>query len=68
MILQASLRSSYVVGLQQQKGTKDCGVFVIAMATAITLGKNPSSVTFYQEFMKAHLVDYLGKHKFTLFP
>lgn len=57
-----------LVRSQQQKGTKDCGAFAIAMATAIALGRNPSSVTFRQEFMRAHLVDCLGKHKFTLSP
>ena len=39
-----------LVRSQQQKGTKDCGVFAIAMATAIALGQNPSNVTFHQEF------------------
>ena len=57
-----------LVRSQQQKGTKDCGVFAIAMATAIALGQNPSNVTFHQELMRAHLVDCLEKHKFTLFP
>ena len=31
---------------QQQKGSKDCGVFAIAIATTIALGHNPSNVKF----------------------
>lgn len=56
-----------LVRSQQQKGLKDCGVFAIAMATAIAMGHNPSNVRFHQEFMRAHLVDCLEKRKFTFF-
>ena len=57
-----------LVRSQQQKGSKDCGVFAIAMATTIALERNPSNVTFHQELMRAHLVDCLEKRKFTFFP
>ena len=57
-----------LVRSQQQKGSKDCGVFAIAMATTIALGHNPSNVVFNQKLMRAHLVDCLKERKFTLFP
>ena len=57
-----------LVRSQQQKGTKDCGVFAIAMETTIALGHNPSNVVFNQTLMRAHLVDCLKERKFTLFP
>ena len=57
-----------LVRSQQQKGSKDCGVFAIAMATTIALGHNPSNVIFNQKLMRAHLVDCLKERKFTLFP
>ena len=56
-----------LVRSQQQKGSKDCGVFAIAMATTIALERNPSNVTFHQELMRAHSVDCLEKRKFTFF-
>ena len=57
-----------LVRSQQQKSSKDCGVFAIAMATTIALGHNPSNVIFNQKLMRAHLVDCLKERKFTLFP
>ena len=57
-----------LVRSQQQKSSKDCDVFAIAMATTIALGHNPSNVIFNQKLMQAHLVDCLKERKFTLFP
>lgn len=53
---------------QRQKGNKDCGLFALAMATAIAFGKDPSKVTFCQESMRAHLVSCLNIQNFSLFP
>ena len=57
-----------LIKTQRQKGNKDCGLFAVAMATAITFGKNPSKVTFCQESLRAHLVTCLNKQEFSLFP
>ena len=57
-----------VVKAQKQMGTKDCGLFAIAYATALALGQNPSKLTFYQESMRSHFVACLEQEKLTLFP
>ena len=57
-----------VIATQKQKGNKDCGLFAIAMATAIAFGNNPSKQNFCQELIRAHLVDCLKKDKFMIFP
>jgi len=53
---------------RKQKGGKDCGVFAIAIATAIVSGLNPSRQNFKQEAMKGHLVDCFNKEVLTPFP
>ena len=40
----------------KQKGADDCGVFSIAYATAIALGRSPAKLIFRQSSMRAHLV------------
>ena len=44
-----------LVRSEQQNDTKDCGIFSIAMVTAIALEHNPSNVTFHQELKWARL-------------
>ena len=58
-----------VIATQKQKGNKDCGLFAIAMPTAINIafGNNPSGQNFCQELMRAHLVDCLKKDEFIMF-
>ena len=48
-----------VIKIQKQKGNKDCGLFAIAMVTAISFGNDPGKQNFYQDLMDAHLVDCL---------
>ena len=45
----------------KQKGIKGCGVFAIAVATAIASGLNPSRQNFKQEAMRGHLVNCFNK-------
>ena len=52
----------------KQKGSDDCGVFSIAYATAIALGRSPAKLTFRQDSMRAHLVQCFYNDKFTMFP
>ena len=55
-----------LIKTQRQKGNKDCGLFAIAMATAIAFGTNLSKVTFCQESMRAHLVSCLNIQKYLI--
>ena len=53
---------------RKQKGGKDCGIFAIAIATAIASGLNPSRQNFKQEAMRGHLVDCFNKEVLIPFP
>jgi len=57
-----------VIKTQKQKGNKDCGLFAIAMATAIAFGHEPNHQKFRQELMRAHLADCLKNEQFCQFP
>ena len=52
----------------KQAGTKDCGVIVIAFATAIVFGKNPGRQDLKQDEMRAHLVACFNKLSVSIFP
>ena len=41
--------------MQKQEGSRDGGVFSIAVATTITHGKDPSTLKFKQVEMRKHL-------------
>ena len=53
--------------VSQQAGSSDCGVFAIAVATALAFGTDPSDLMFHQAEMREHLAQCLDK-KMTLFP
>ena len=57
-----------VVKTKKQIGTKDCGLFAIAYATALALGQDPSKLSFHQESMRSHFVACLEKDKLMPFP
>ena len=57
-----------VVKAQKQMGTKDCGLFAIAYATALAFGQNPSKLRFRQESMRSHFVACLEEDKLIPFP
>ena len=44
-----------VVEMQKQDGGKDCGLFAIAISTAIAYGVDPISLHFNQAAMRNHL-------------
>ena len=58
--------STKMIAVQRQRGGVDCGLFAIAMATAITFG------TALQEFnqgeMRTHLVKCFDEKVMSLFP
>jgi len=53
---------------RKQTGSKDCGVFTIAIATAIASGLNPTRQNFKQKAMRGHLVDCFNNEMLTPFP
>ena len=53
--------------MQRQRGGDDCGLFVIAAATALAFGIIPAEVTFQQDGMHAHLVKCFEKNTFNCF-
>ena len=57
-----------LTGVQKQSGSADCGVFAIAFATSIALGKDPSKNIYTQSLMRKHLADCLIHTSFKLFP
>ena len=52
---------------RRQKGSKDCGVYAIAFATAIAFGQNPSRQNFKQKEMRVHLVNCFNNNKISVF-
>ena len=57
-----------MAGCPQQSGTKDCGLFSIATATALANGLNPSSIQFDQRKMRLHLIECFEKSHLEIFP
>ena len=53
---------------QQQNNGFDCGVFAIANATALALGKNPVGLLFDMTKSREHLVKCLKNRKMEHFP
>ena len=56
------------VNLVKQSGPNDCGVFTIAYATALCLGKSPGKYLFNQKLFRKHLQTCLEQEHFTMFP
>ena len=54
--------------LQKQVGGTDCGLFAIAVATAIAHGKDPSQSQFKQNQIRDHLLNCFKNKYITLFP
>ena len=57
-----------VISEQKQEGSRDCGVFAIAFATAIAYRKDPSHLIFNQVEMRKHLLACFRGREMTLFP
>ena len=51
---------------QKQKGSKDCGVFAIAIATSLSFGLCPTNLLFRQDLMRSHLVNCFNKNNVTI--
>ena len=57
-----------IVPVQKQNGSKDCGVFAIAMMTSIAYGEDPQNVTYDQDNLRVHLLDCFTRKNMVLFP
>ena len=52
---------------QKQEGSKDCGLFAIAIVTAIAYGADLTMLRFNQAAMRSHLVQCFADKVLTLF-
>ena len=57
-----------MVPVQKQQGSKDCGVFAIAIMASLAFDENPSCVTYRQNHLRTHLLDCFTNTRFTPFP
>ena len=58
----------HVPHVQQQQGTRDCGLFAIAFALHSALGQDVLSLEFDQSAMRNHLIKCFSKKLLTPFP
>ena len=54
------------VDVHKQTGSNDCGLFSIAYAVALCLGKNPSTLVFDQPKMRSHLISCIKQQNFSV--
>lgn len=60
--------SMQLVQVNRQSGGLDCGVFAIAISTALAFQQNPAVIKFDQPAMRPHLVACFEKRHFLPFP
>ena len=54
--------------IQQQLGWTDCGLFAVAVVTAIAIGSDPVYLTWIQGNMRAHMIQCIETEVITPFP
>jgi len=52
----------------QSANSNNCGLFAVAVATAILSGQDPSSMMVKEEEMRPHLCECFEKQLLTMFP
>lgn len=57
-----------MIKVQQQTGGRDCGLFAIAVGTALANGLDPSQLEFVQDKMRDHLASCFKDRELKLFP
>ena len=57
-----------LVQVNRQKGGLDCGVFAVAISTALAFQQNPAVIKFDQAAMRPHLVACFEKRQVSPFP
>lgn len=60
--------SKELVPIQRQTGGRDCGVYAIAIATALAFNLDPSKIKFKQSAMRPHLIKCLEIGTVSPFP
>ena len=56
------------VDVQMQSGHNECGMFAIAYATTLCLGEQPDNYILEQGAVRRHLIKFLEKGTFDMFP
>ena len=56
------------VSIPREMGGQDCGLYVIAIATALAFGNDPAAMKFRQASLRSHLVECIATEKLSLFP
>ena len=69
-IMQYSAKCMYVrhVNVQRQSGLSDCGIFVIAFATALCMGIDPYTLNIDQNKSRIHLLKCFEQKNISAFP
>ena len=57
-----------MMNIQKQPNGSDCGLYVIANALAVCLGKNPCKIKWTNSLMRSHFRSCLENRKLTMFP
>ena len=57
-----------MVKVQKQEGTKDCGLFAVAIMTSLAHDENPSRITYDQSKFRSHLTECFVAQQLTTFP
>ena len=57
-----------MVKVQKQQGTKDCGLFAIAMMTSLAHDEDPSDITYDQSKFRSLLIKCFVAQQLTTFP
>ncbi len=60
--------STDLVQIHRQIGGRDCGVYAIAISTALAFREDPAGIKFDQPAMKRHLIACMEKGTFSPFP
>ena len=53
---------------KQEKGSLDCGVYAIAVATSLAFGTDPADVAFKRDVMRSHLTHSFEMKQLCMFP
>lgn len=57
-----------LMAVSKLSGSIDCGLYAIAIATALAFGQNPCLHVYHQEDMRSHLQECLVNRKMSPFP
>ena len=57
-----------MMNIQKQPNGSDCGLYAIANALAICMGKNPCKIKWTNSLMRSHFRSCLETRKLTMFP